>query len=169
MNKILCTLLLVLSFFSINAQTQVSQEEMQALVQRVDSLEHELAYLRWTYKLDKISSDMTMLCSELKVKFMEIQIDVYHINFNTQLANLNKQYYEGCQERKEAIAELINAVKASLILEFAMHPYTESEKKMLKSNLTVIDKGYVLLNGAMKLLESGIKSYDKCYNLYLKE
>lgn len=34
-------LVLMLSIFSVNAQSQNSQEKMQTLVQRVDSLEHE--------------------------------------------------------------------------------------------------------------------------------
>ena len=47
MKKFFYTLLvLVLSIFSVNAQSQNSQEKKQTLVQRVDSLEHELSLYR---------------------------------------------------------------------------------------------------------------------------
>ena len=65
MKKIFCTLLvLVLSIFSVNAQSQNSQEEMQTLVQRVDSLEHELSYLKLTYELNTLNSDMKLFLNE---------------------------------------------------------------------------------------------------------
>ena len=50
MNKFLCSLVFVLSFSSVHAQSNDSQKEIQTLVQRVDSLEHELSYLKLTYE-----------------------------------------------------------------------------------------------------------------------
>ena len=68
MKKIFCTLLvLVLSIFSVNAQSQNSQEKMQTLVQRVDSLEHELSYLKLTYELSTLNSDMTLFTNEINI------------------------------------------------------------------------------------------------------
>lgn len=52
MNKFLCSLVFVLSFSSVHAQSNDSQKEIQTLVQRVDSLEHELSYLKLTYELN---------------------------------------------------------------------------------------------------------------------
>lgn len=58
MNKFLCSLVFVLSFSSVHAQSNDSQKEIQTLVQRVDSLEHELSYLKLTYELNTLNSDI---------------------------------------------------------------------------------------------------------------
>ena len=77
MKKIFCTLLvLVLSIFSVNAQSQNSQEKMQTLVQRVDSLEHELSYLNLTYELSTLNSDMTLFSNAIDIKSLEIQLNL---------------------------------------------------------------------------------------------
>lgn len=45
MNKILFSLVFVLLSFQTYTYAQNSQEDLRALVQKVDSLEHELSYL----------------------------------------------------------------------------------------------------------------------------
>ena len=86
MKKLFFTLLvLVLSIFSVNAQSQNSQEKMQTLVQRVDSLEHELSYLKLSYELSTLNSDITLFSNEINIKTLEIQLDLYNRNFNSQL------------------------------------------------------------------------------------
>ena len=80
----LCPLVLVLSIFSVNAQSQDSQEEMQTLVQRVDSLEHELSYLKLTYELSTLNSDMTLFSNAMDIKSLELQLNLYNRNCNSQ-------------------------------------------------------------------------------------
>lgn len=58
-------LVFVLSIISVNAQSQNSQEEMQTPVQRVDSLEHELLYLKLAYELSTLNSDMALFINEI--------------------------------------------------------------------------------------------------------
>ena len=82
MNKFLCSLVFVLSFSSVHAQSNDSQKEIQTLVQRVDSLEHELSYLKLTYELNTLNSDITMFANEVYTKSIAIQLDLYNRNFN---------------------------------------------------------------------------------------
>lgn len=72
MRTVLSFLVSVLSFISIQAQSQNSQMEMQALVHRVDSLEHELSYLKLTYELYTLNSDIIMFemkCTRNRLQF----------------------------------------------------------------------------------------------------
>ena len=85
MNKFLCSLVFVLSFSSVHAQSNDSQKEIQTLVQRVDSLEHELSYLKLTYELNTLNSDITMFANEVYTKSIAIQLDLYNRNFNSKL------------------------------------------------------------------------------------
>ena len=162
MKKIFCTLLvLVLSIFSVNAQSQNSQEKMQTLVQRVDSLEHELSYLKLTYELSTLNSDMTLFTNEINIKSLEIQLNLYTRNFNSQLGYEYQRYYKLCQEHKQSISKLIEAKKTIFVLKVITYPFSESEMNTLKASYNVIDNAYELIGSSMKLLKFVVDAYNK--------
>lgn len=162
MKKIFYTLLvLVLSIFSVNAQSQNSQEEMQTLVQRVDSLEHELSYLKLTYELSTLNSDMTLFSNAIDIKSLEIQLNLYNRNFNSQLGYAYQRYYKSCQEKKQSISELIEAKKTFFILKVITYPFSESEMNTLKASYNVIDNAYEAIETSMKLLKIVVDAYNK--------
>ena len=94
MRKFLFFLVCGLSSISIQAQSQNSQMEVHALVHRVDSLEHELSYLKLTYELYTLNSDITMFANEVYTKSIAIQLNLYNRNFNSKLGQSYQQYYE---------------------------------------------------------------------------
>lgn len=162
MKKIFYTfLVLVLSIFSVNAQSQNSQEKMQTLVQRVDSLEHELSYLKLTYELSTLNSDMTLFSNEIHSKSLEIQLYLYNKNFNSQLGNAYQQYYKSCQEKKQSISELIEAEKTFFVLKVITYPFSESEMNALKAKYKVIDKAYDSLSKSMELFKIVMDAYNE--------
>lgn len=162
MKKIFYTfLVLALSIFSVNAQSQNSQEKMQTLVQRVDSLEHELSYLKLTYELSTLNSDMTLFSNEIHSKSLEIQLYIYNRNFNSQLGNAYQQYYKSCQEKKQSISELIEAEKTFFVLKVITYPFSESEMNALKAKYKVIDKAYDSLSKSMELFKIVMDAYNE--------
>ena len=154
-------LVLVLSIFSVNAQSQNSQEKMQTLVQRVDSLEHELSYLKLTYELSTFNSDMTLFSNEIDIKMLDIQFNLYNRNFDSQLGYAYQRYYKSCQERKQAISKLIEAKKKFFVLKVITYPFSESEMNTLKANYNVIDKAYESIGNSMELLKIVVDAYNK--------
>ena len=154
-------LVLVLSIFSVNAQSQNSQEEMQTLVQRVDSLEHELSYLKLTYELSTLNSDMTLFTNEINIKSLEIRLNLYNRNFNSQLGYAYQRYYKSCQEHKQSISKLIEAKKTFFVLKVITYPFSESEKNMLKASYNMIDDEYELIGNSMELLKIVVDAYNK--------
>lgn len=161
MNKFLCSLVFVLSFSSVYAQSNDSQKEIQTLVQRVDFLEHELSYLRLTYELNTLNSDITMFANEVYTKSIAIQLDLYNRNFNSKLGDAYQQYYETCQRKKQSISELIEAKKTLYLIKVITYPYSESELKTLKASYNVINDAYDSLGKSMELLEIVIDTYNK--------
>ena len=162
MKKIFCTLLvLVLSIFSVNAQSQNSQEKMQTLVQRVDSLEHELSYLKLSYELSTLNSDITLFSNEINIKSLEIQLDLYNRNFNSQLGYEYPRYYKACQEKKQSISKLIEAKKTLFVLKVITYPFSESEMNTLKAGYNVIDKAYESIENSMEVLKIVVDAYNK--------
>lgn len=154
-------LVLVLSIFSVNAQSQNSQEKMQTLVQRVDSLEHELSYLKLTYELSTLNSDMTLFSNEINIRSLEIQLNLYNRNFNSQLGYAYKRYYKSCQEKKQSISELIEAKKTFFVLKVITYPFSESEMNTLKASYDVIDNAYESIGKSMELLKIVMDTYNE--------
>ena len=134
---------------------------MQTLVQRVDSLEHELSYLKLTYELSTLSSDMTLFSNEIHSKSLEIQLYIYNRNFNSQLGNAYQQYYKSCQEKKQSISELIEAEKTFFVLKVITYPFSESEMNALKAKYKVIDKAYDSLSKSMELFKIVMDAYNE--------
>ena len=94
MKKFLFLCLFALFFCSGFAQSQKPQENNQALVQRIDSLEHELSYLKLSYDLYTLNSDMKMAANEIYAKYLAIREDIDHRNFAKELGNAYKRYYK---------------------------------------------------------------------------
>lgn len=160
MRKFIFFFVFVHSFISIQAQqSQDSQMEEQALVQRVDSLEHELSYLKLTYELYTLNSDITMFANEVYTKSVSIRLDLYNRNFNSKLGNAYQQYYESCLDKQQSILNLIEARKKSFALKVIIYPYTESELNVLMASYNVIDDAYGTLEQSMNMLKITIDAY----------
>ena len=160
MRKFIFFFVFVHSFISIQAQqSQDSQMEEQALVQRVDSLEHELSYLKLTYELYTLNSDITMFANEVYTKSVSIRLDLYNRNFNSKLGNAYQQYYESCLGKQQSILNLIEARKKSFALKVIIYPYTESELDVLMASYKVIDDAYGTLEQSMNMLKITIDAY----------
>lgn len=161
MNKIFCFLVFVLSIFSVHAQSQNSQEEIQILAQKVDSLEHELSYLKLTYELNTLNSDITMFANEVYAKSIAIQLDLYNRNFNSALGNSYQRYYEACESKKQSMSELVEAKKTLFTFKVITFPYTESELKTLMASYNVIDGLFNTLKTSMDVLKIALDAYNK--------
>lgn len=161
MKKLLCILVFVLPFFLVHAQVQDSREEIQILTQRVDSLEHELSYLKLTYELNTLNSDITMFANDVYSKSIAIQLALYNRNFDSTLSDSYQRYYEACQSKKQSISELIEAKKTLFILKVTTYPYTKSELKTLMASYNVINDTFTTLKSSMNVLRIAIDAYNK--------
>lgn len=161
MNKFLFSLAFMLSFFSIHAQSQASQDEMQTLVQKVDSLEHELSYLKLTYKLNALKSDIVIFANEMHAKSLEIQLGIYNKDFDSRLKDAYQGYYESCKDKKQAFTELIETTKTFFVMKVFTYHYSESELNELMSTYKVISAASNALEASMNLLKSTIEAYIK--------
>ena len=119
MNKFLFSLVLTLLSFPTYACAQNSQEELRTLVQRVDSLEHELSYLKLNYDLKTLNNDITTLTNEVYANYIGIKLDLYLRNFDTRLGEVLRQNYKAYKEKQEAISGLVEITKQSFNLKIA--------------------------------------------------
>ena len=161
MNKLLLSLALVL-IFSINmsAQSQNSQTDIQTLTQRVDSLEHELSYLRLSYELYTLNSDISKLSNEVETRSIGVQLNFYRKNFSSRLVSSYRQYYESCIEQKRSYSELAETKKDYFILRMMTYNFTESERRTLIACFNLIDKAFSLWEQQLDMLKISIDMYS---------
>lgn len=161
MNTFLYSFVICVFFFSIHAQSQNPQAEIQILVQRVDSLEHELSYLKLTYELNTLNSDISMFTNEVYIKSIAIQLDIYNKNIDLRLGDAYQRYYKACQGKKQAFSKLIEAKKNIFAVKVITYPYSESELNTLMASYKVINDAFNLLENSMDLLKITIDTYIK--------
>lgn len=161
MKKLLFLCLFALTFCSGFAQSQKPQENDQALVQRIDSLEHELSYLKLSYDLYTLNSDMKMAASEIYAKYLVVREDINHRIFDKELGNAYKRYYKICEGQRESFDRLIKAKKNYFAIKVATYPYSENEMGVLKASYDLIDNAYDSLESSIELLKMALDTYYK--------
>ncbi len=162
MNKLLLSIAFVLSFFSVQAQSRNTQSEMHELVQRVDSLQHELSYLQLTYKLSMLIAELKLFANDISTTSIEVQLYIYNRNFDTRLADAYKRNYESSLLLKQSQAEKIESLKNFFIFKVMSSDYSESELNVLKAAYDLIDKAYNSAEASMKTLKVAIDFYSEC-------
>ena len=78
MNKIIISFIFALSFFTAQAVSQNDKKDIStiSLSQKVDSIEHELSYLKMSYELSSLNNDITMFANEIYTKSLAIQLNI---------------------------------------------------------------------------------------------
>ncbi len=161
MKSFFITCFILLSSLYGFTQTQSLTTKLDSLVQKVDSLEHELSYLKLSYELDALNSDITIFSNEVYTKSIAIQLDLYNRNFDHELASTYKRYYESCENKMRSLAELIEAKKTFFVVKVLTYTYSEKELKTLYASNSVISSAYESLQSSMKILELTVKAYSK--------
>ncbi len=160
MKKILFLLVFAISITSAHAQTENQLEETSALVQRIDSLEHELAYLKLHYELSSLKSELNIQANQISIKSSEISINIFHSNFNSKLGEIYKQYYEVCVDNKESIKRLIDTKIKLLATMVLTNSFSEEELNVLILMISTIESGYKALEASINSLEVSVDFYN---------
>lgn len=164
MNKFFSITCVCAFCFSPHVQSQNTQVQMQTLVQKADSLEHELSYLKLSYELSTLKSDITILKNEVGITSASLKVDIYNRNFSSKLSDSNQQYYEACLEQKDSFSKLIEAKKTFFAFNIITHPYSDSELDVLITNYNVITKAFDALEKSIELLKITIDIYTEHCN-----
>lgn len=132
-----------------------------SLIQRIDSLEHELSYVKLSYELYTLNNDLAVLKNDINITTNNIQIDIYRQNFNYRLYKAYKDNYELNKEKLLLLQELIENKKTYLWHKITIYPYSENEKNLLLSSYMLIDNGYSALESSLKLMKVCLDIYKE--------
>lgn len=163
MNRFLLLLFFALTSLptSVRAQSQKQQEEIQKLVLRVDSLEHELSVFRQGYEINMLNTKLTIFENEVSDLANSIQIYIFHRNSDSKMGEAYQRLYESKQGALRAYRETSEQLKKLFVLQLVAQTYKESDFDYLKSCYNVTDKTFDSIESSMELLKLAIDEYLK--------
>ena len=161
MKKIFCLLLFVVPFTAVMAQSKNQQEEKPALEQRVDSLQHELAFLKAKYELDQLNTEIKINACDINTRTNSIEINMTFKNYNIALGRAYQSNYEATEELAEKIKERADSLKLLIVLQLMKYSFSDSETELLKSDIKTLDLGLNSLDKSLDLYKMTINEYKK--------
>lgn len=132
-----------------------------SLTQRIDSLEHELSYIKLSYELYTLNNDLAVFKNNIGITTNEIQINIYERNFDYKLYSAYKDNYEANKDKLLSFQELIKAKKTYFWLKITTYPYFENEKELLLASYMTIDNGYSALESSLELMKVCLDMYKE--------
>ena len=165
MNKIIISFIFALSFFTAQAVSQNDKKDIStiSLSQKVDSIEHELSYLKMSYELSSLNNDITMFVNEIYTKSLAIQLNIQSRYLDRRLTNSYTEYYDACKYKQNSISELITVKKTFFNLKYITSDFSKEESNVLLKSIDVIDSAYDSLESSMSLLKVSLETYNSLF------
>ena len=161
MKKIFCLLLFVVSFTAVMAQSKNQQEEKPALEQRVDSLQHELAFLKAEYELDQFNSEIYIKACNVDTRTNSIDLNRVRRIFDSNLAVAYQSYYEAIEGLAETFKKRADSLKHLIVLQLMQYSFSDSETELLKSKIKTLDLELNSLDKNLDLYKTSLDEYKK--------
>lgn len=143
------------------AQSKKQQEEKPALEQRVDSLQHELAFLKAKYELEQLNSQMQMYSYGIDIKVNAINIDRARKIFESRLATAFQSDYESFKGLTNALKERVDSTKLFTVLQLMKYSFSDSEVQALKYQINILDLSLDALEKHLDLYKISLDEYKK--------
>ena len=161
MKKIFCLLLLVISFTAVMAQSKNQQEEKPALEQRVDSLQHELAFLKAKYELDQLNTEIKINACDVNTRTNSIDLNRSRRIFDFDLAAAYQSNYEATERLAEKFKERDDSLKLLIVLQLMQYSFSDSEMKRLKLRIETLDLSLNSFDSSVSLYKTSLDIYKK--------
>ena len=117
--------------FSANAQSQDDKQQMQVLSQRVDSLAHELSYLKLTYEINELNSDLIQFKDDVSITALNVQLNLYNRNFDRELGRAYQENLKSCENQRKSFDNLVKAKKDMFAISIHTLQFTDIELNIL--------------------------------------
>lgn len=161
MKNFVLLLFFTLFISSLNAKGENSESEMKILAQKVDSLDHELAFLKISYELHMLNAEINTFINQVDIKSTNILLFIADRHYTYDLWDKYKKLYESSKRNKESIYELINAKGDLLYLMSLKYNFSKSEQDNLIACYSAIKSSFNLLDISLDYLKSTLEVYKK--------
>lgn len=160
MNKIIVALVVfALSSFAFEIKAQGQKMDIASLTQRIDSLEHEVEFLKVDKQLRSLYTSIYMLNIDAYIMSISIQLDLNN-SFDYELCESYKCTYQSFQRKKDTLSNCVDIEKTYLDLMCLKAQFNEIELEELMIEMDSIYQAKGLLENSMERLKVVIDAYE---------
>lgn len=168
MKKIIFSLLLLIFGLSVYAQQaeciQECRNDIQQLVQKVDSLEHQLTYLNLCYELDILHLNIQDSTNEIYSHSQSLQMNVVAHYYRKKELDSKTEYYQSFKYNYIKKQELFDALKEFYMVSKIANKFSDSEIRLLNMRIQLIENDFDVLKSNMYLFKTAIEGYADLIN-----
>ena len=139
------------------------QSVVDSLSTKINVLEHDLDYLKVSYELETLETDLGLFNSEINTKSLEIRINLYHDGLSWDLIDVYQEFYKAAVQRKDGFASLMEAKKEYLVLKLITGSFTQKERDLLLNTYDVCEQAFATLEKALDVMEILVDICKKQY------
>lgn len=158
MKKLLLLLICILCWQNLNAQ--VTQREYNVLVNKVDSLEHELALVQICMELSNFDSEVRLFISQLRLETLEINQLTLAKTFDKKLSNLYNRSVTSSYTKLQSYIIKYKALSISVDKYKQTLNLNELDKRKLDMDLECISQAFDLLEHSFNIFKSVVSDYN---------
>lgn len=133
--------------------------EKNILVQRIDSLEKELSYVKLQNELNALRFELQVNSNNWEFKSNSILLNVNSKIVLRMLYDTYKEYYVSSEELIKTYQQSVELNKINCYFQILKYDYSENQKSALENTINLIDKSY-------SKLKSSLDYYKTCLDMY---
>lgn len=154
MKKFLLSIILLFPLCITDIKSETHQEQIYNLSHKIESIEHELSYLKLTYELCTLINELNNLRLEVLISINDIQNDYYNRGYDKKMKNTYFKTYDSYKQRVKSMPELISLKKEYFNLMMLSKSFTTSEQELLHGYYNGIDLHFNALNDTIESMKT---------------
>ena len=164
MKKVLLLIISVLFALQANAQEQKEAPAVtiDSLSTKLAELQHDYDFLYCDYKLNQINTDLNQLSHDIKIIRNELSIDIYHERYDRDLYTAYSDNYDSYCDLYDMYKRNFESLRKLVAIKILTTGFTEPELNLISACIETIES-------AMKVVEEGLKYYDRLLKIYKDE
>ena len=164
MKKVLLLIISVLFAIQANAQEQKEAPAVtiDSLSTKLVELQHNYDFLYCDYKLYQIQTNLGQLSQDIQITNNELTIKICFGQYDRDMYIIYSEDYDAKCENYNAFKRQFEVVQELVTIKIITTGFTESELNLFSAYIEAIES-------AMKVVEKGLKYYDRLLKIYKDE
>ena len=164
MKKVLLLIISVLFAIQVNAQEQEEAPAVtiDSLSTKLAELQHNYDFLYCDYKLYQIQTNLGQLSQDIQITNNELTIKICFGQYDRDMYIVYSENYDAKCENYNAFKRQFEVVQELVTIKIITTGFTESE-------LNVFNACIETIKSAIKVVEEGLKYYDRLLKIYKDE
>lgn len=138
-----------------------NHSKLDSLNSQIEILSHDLDYLRLTYEIYALNTDLKILTMEIGNQIKDIKMSIYHRDFDWKMYKQYKELYNAYQKNLISTKELIAAKQQYFLVKALSSNLTENEKSLLSRSHGMTEGIYNQAELSIEMMKSALDIYYK--------